>query len=322
MPENARGTLRVGVGDDAAILRPSPCKEWVITCDQFIEGIHFLREAHPPEVVGYKALARATSDLAAMGAKPEVFLLSAALPGGRVGSWLNKMLAGMGKAARQFGLSLAGGDTARVVQGGVALNLTVLGSIAVHDAILRRTARRGDAIFVTGRLGAAQLGLEMILRGWHKQRPWRRLLRAHYCPEIHIELGQWLARNRLASAMMDVSDGLSTDLQRMCLASGVGARLREEKLPCVAVPKELQRKGIDPLALALHGGEDYGLLFTVPHRFAARIPKSFRGAPLTRIGEIVSGRNVILRGLNGRETVLEPEGWDHFRNPPRGKKRR
>jgi thiamine-monophosphate kinase len=320
VPSLARGALLAGIGDDAAVIRPARGMDWVLTCDQFIEGVHFLANVHAPEVVGHKALARATSDIAAMGARPRFFLLSMTLPATRAGRWLDQMLAGMARAARQFGLTLAGGDTARPASssfaqrpaGSAALSITVLGEIKAGHAVLRSGARPGDTIFVTGRLGAAQLGLELVLRRMHRQRRWRSSLKPHYYPKIHIELGQWLARRRLVSAMMDLSDGLSTDLDRLCRASEAGARIDQAKIPCVAVPQPLRVK-LDPLALALHGGEDYGLLFTVPKRLVSRIPRKLFGTRITPIGEIVRGRGVELVAADGRAVMLEPRGWDHFR---------
>ena len=226
------------------------------------------------------------------------------------------MLNGMAKAARRFELRLAGGDTARTAlpDGGMALHLTVLGEVEAGRAVLRSGARPGDAIFVAGPLGAAQLGLELVLRGLHRERQWRRLLVPHYYPVIHIELGRWLAQRRLASAMMDLSDGLSTDLARLCRASGVGARLEQSSLPLIRVPKELQSRlgEWDSLTLGLHGGEDYGLLFTVPKRLVARIPRIFHGTRLTRIGGMVRGRGVKLVAADGKAAALEARGWDHF----------
>jgi thiamine-monophosphate kinase len=316
IPSSRRGLLPVGIGDDAAVVRPARGTEWVLTCDQFIEGVHFLDGVHPPDSVGFKALARATSDIAAMGARPRLFLLSLCLPASRTGRWLRRMLGGMARAARELGLTLVGGDTARgsTPKASTALSLTVLGEIKAGQAILRDGARPGDAIFVTGRLGAAQLGLELVLRRMHRQARFRRLLTAHYYPRIQVELGQWLVRRRLASAMMDLSDGLSTDLTRLCGASGVGALLNERQIPAVSVPKPLA-KIFDASTLALHGGEDYGLLFTVPRRLTARIPRSIGGTRITRIGEIVAARGVKISGTDGRVTALAPGGWDHFKNP-------
>jgi thiamine-monophosphate kinase len=321
IPSSAGGILRLAIGDDAAILRLRRGREWVVTCDQFIEDVHFVKALHPPEVVGYKALARATSDLAAMGAVPRVFLLSLALPASCAGVWLTAMTRGMARAAREFGLTLAGGDTARspAQNAAVALNLTVLGEIEAGRGVRRNSALPGDAIFVTGVLGAAQLGLEIVLRGWAGS--YRRLVSPHFYPKPCLEVGRWLLRRRIASAMMDLSDGLSTDLARLCRASGVGARLYESAIPSVAVPAALRAKRggrsgakvFDERELALHGGEDYGLLFTVRKRMVSRVPAAFHGTRITRIGETVSGGGVVLIGADGSTRPLVPGGWDHFR---------
>lgn len=314
IPSAGGGLLQMGIGDDAAVLRAPAGFDWVVTSDPFLEDVHFLAAAHPPEVVGYKALARASSDIAAMGAEPEIFLLSLAIPANRTGRWFDQMLAGMAHAAKRFGLRLAGGDTARSIgsRPKIALNITVMG-LARRGRFLRRSgARPGDVIFVSGRLGGAQLGLELILRGMHRQARWKRLLLPQFYPVPALELGRWLAQSGAASAAMDISDGLSSDLHRLCRASGAGARIYAEKLPCVELPRQLRALRLDALSMALHGGEDYGLLFTVPGRRAARIPKRFRGIELTHIGDIVRGDELTLVG-QGEERVLKPLGWDHFR---------
>ena len=303
--------LRIGIGDDAAVLRAGRRVEWVLTCDAFLENVHFLARAHPPDVVGFKALARATSDLAAMGAVPRFFLLSMALPASRTGEWLNGFLTGLARAARRFKLVLAGGDTAKHPM--VAISVTVLGEVKRGRAITRSGARPGDLLYVTGRLGSAQLGLELILRGMHREGRWRRLLRPHLYPQPRLNVGQWLARRRLASAMLDTSDGLSTDLRHLCRASGVGARLWADRIPMVRVPKGLRERGFNALELALHGGEDYELLFTVPRRLRRWVPRSRRATLITHIGEIVRRRDVVLVGPDGRDTALPARGWDHFR---------
>jgi len=304
--------LRIGIGDDAAVLRPPRGREWVLTCDAFLESVHFLAPVHPPRAVGYKALARATSDLAAMGAVPRLFLLSLALPSNRTGEWLDGFLVGMAQAARKFGLVLAGGDTAQNAT--VAVSVTVLGEVAPGRAVTRAGARPGDLLYVSGRLGAAQLGLELVLRGLYRERCWRPLLEPHFYPELRLRLGQWLARKRLASAMIDTSDGLSTDLGHLGEASGVGARVWADRIPPVRVPPTLREHGFDPLELALHGGEDYQLLFTVPRRLRKAIPSSHGGVPITQIGGITKGRAMILVGADGRAAPLAARGWDHFRS--------
>ena len=322
IPSAAHGALRLGIGDDAAIVRPGPGHEFVVTCDQFLENTHFVVPAYPAHAVGYKALARATSDLAAMGARPSVFLLSLALPASRSGAWLDMIIAGMGQAAQEFGLTLAGGDTARSLgpHAATTFSITVIGEIEAGRAVRRDGARRGDAIFVTGVLGAAQLGLTLLLDAARKKRAiasrWKSLLTPQLYPKPCIELGRWLARERLPSAMMDLSDGLSTDLSRLCRASGVGARLYDKAIPCAAVPEEVSRvfrKKVDPLELAFHGGEDYGLLFTVRSNRASRMPAVFRGVRITRIGEIVPGRGIVVVSRSGRLRRLASAGWDHFR---------
>jgi thiamine-monophosphate kinase len=290
-------------------------RDWVVTCDQFLEGAHFLADKHPPASVGYKALVRATSDVVAMAARPRFFLLSLALPAERTGTWLNQMLSGMARASELFGLRLAGGDTARSPgeRGSVALNLMVLGEALRGRAIGRAGARPGDGIFVTGVLGQAQLGLELLMRGMVGQRKYRRLLAPHCYPALPLAFALWLGRNHFPSAMMDISDGLSTDLTRLCRASGVGARIYANQLPVVAVPGLLpQISEFDPLSLALHGGEDYGLLFTVPKRMVSRIPKIFGRTPIMCIGEIVRGSGVSMVAPGGEVSSLIPGGWDHF----------
>jgi thiamine-monophosphate kinase len=302
--------LVVGLGDDACVLRASRGQEWVASCDAFLEDIHFIRRLHAPATVGYKALARATSDLAAMGAVPRCFLLGLALPARLTGGWLDGFVGGMARAARKFGMELAGGDTSRT--DAIAINITVFGEVRTGRAILRSGAHPGDRIFVTGHLGAAQLGLEIVLRGLSRRASLHRYLAPHLLPDPPIALGRWLARRELASATMDLSDGLSTDLDRLCRASGVGARIQEASLPAVRVPDSLRRRGIDALELARDGGEDYQLLFTVPARAAHRIPRQRDGVRITEIGEIIRGRGVSVISVDGASAPLLPRGWDHF----------
>jgi thiamine-monophosphate kinase len=314
------GILRLGVGDDAAILAPVADTEWVLSCDAFIEGVHFLAGSHPPDSVGYKSLVRAASDLAAMGATPRLFLLTLPLPAARTGKWLDEFLRGMGRAARGLGMILAGGDTTK--SAAVSISITVLGEVPRGKAVKRSGARPGDILYVSGRLGRAALGLELLKAarpGALRQviRSGASILRPHLYPRIRLELGAWLARHEIASAMMDISDGLSTDLARLCAASGAGARVFAERIPCVSIPPAaaglLRKRKLDPLRMALHGGEDYELLFTVPRRLLKRLRKSPGFAETTAIGEIELGQKVTLVGADGRSTRLDPAGWDPFR---------
>jgi thiamine-monophosphate kinase len=305
-----RRTGITGIGDDAAVLRPSPRSDWIISCDSSLEGVHFQPD-YPADSIGYKSLARAASDLAALGARPRHFLLALALPAEKTGKWLTHFASGMSRAAHEFHSFLIGGDTSRFPS--VSICITVLGESPIGLAIPRSGARPGDLICVTGKLGAAQLGLEIVLRGESRQPTLKKYLQPHFYPQIPVALGQALARQRIPSAMMDVSDGLSTDLSRLCAASGVGAQIRADALPAVQVPPALLARGIDPLALALHGGEDYGLLFTAPPKSAPPLRRLARYAHITQIGEITRTRKTVLIHRDGNSSPLPPRGWDPFR---------
>lgn len=314
--------LALGIGDDAAILISHSGRQWVISCDAFIERVHFLADVHPPDSVGYKALVRATSDLVAMGATPRLFLLTLAIPEGRTGRWLDELLRGMRRAARYLDMQLAGGDT--TTSGAVAISITVLGEIGSlgENALMRSGGRAGDRIYVSGTLGRAQIGLELTrrMRRTGKKGPVAKLaeraLQAHLYPSLRLRLGRWLARNSVASAMMDLSDGLSSDLARLCQASGVGARLWAERMPVSRpspqVSKLLPRR-FDALQAALHGGDDYELLFTVSRKNEAQLRKAPDSRELTCIGELTRDRGILLLDADKKPTALKPAGWDPFR---------
>lgn len=299
------GTLALTFGDDAALWKPSRGHETILTCDWFLEGSHFLRDKHPPDAVGWKCLARAVSDIAAMGGEPRCFLLSLALPEALAGSWLKAFLRGLLRASTTFGSPLAGGDTTRSDK--VLINIAVIGEVRKGRAILRSGARPGDAIYVSGTLGEADAGLQLLRQGRGFAQANNAAIRKHLYLVPRVALGQWLAENRLATAMMDLSDGLSMDLARLCAASRVGARVDADSLPVTALAK-----CADATGLALHGGDDYELLFTVNARKAAHVPAHFRGVPLTHIGEITSQKSVLVR-IDGRNRPLHSGGWDPFR---------
>jgi len=298
--------VRLGIGDDAALFAPRTGCETILSCDWFLEGTHFLRDKHPAEAVGWKSLGRAMSDLAAMGGTPRCFLLSMALPTELTGRWLTGFLGGIRGASEKFGCVAAGGDTTRRKE--ILINITVVGEVKKGRALLRSGARVGDELFVSGTLGEAELGLRQLRKKKGLARATNAALRKHLYPEPRIALGQWLAEKRLATAMMDLSDGLSTDLLRLCAASGVGAKVEAAALPCVG-----SRDRADGLALALHGGDDYELLFSVSEKQAKHVPKSYRGLALTRIGKIVAGKSIKLALGDSRERTLAPGGWDPFR---------
>jgi thiamine-monophosphate kinase len=226
----------------------------------------------------------------------------------------------MRRAARELGLTLIGGDTTRFPS--VAISITVIGEVAPGRAITRAGARPGDVLYVTGRLGRAKFGLEIIRNCTAKEvksaiRSQNWLLKQHLYPQIHVKFGEWLAKNQIASSMVDISDGLSTDLGHVCVASGLGARIWADRIPSVEIPasyaKFARKRKLDPLQMALHGGDDYELLFTVPRRLAKRLKSAPEFSDITPIGEIERGKQILLVDVTGRAKPLKPAGWDPFR---------
>jgi thiamine-monophosphate kinase len=310
--QTARQFIALGIGDDAALFCPKPGHETILTCDWFLEGTHFLREKHPPDSVGWKCLARAVSDIAAMGGAPRCFLLSLALPETHTGRWLDLFLGGLRRASRKFQCALAGGDTTR--RNEILINVTVVGEVRSASALLRSGARPDDILYVSGRLGEAELGLQIVRQSHGSASKKNPLTRKHLYPEPPLALAQWLVEKGLATAMMDLSDGLSSDLSRLCAASAVGALLEKEKIPQVRIPNVALRRGRDAMQLALHGGDDYELLFTILPQKAKLLPKTFRGVGLTAIGRITRDRELLVLQEDGRASQLLPRGWDPFRN--------
>ena len=314
------GQVHIGIGDDAALFRPTRGCEIILTCDWFLEGTHFLRDRHPADSVGWKCLARALSDIAAMGGAPRCFLLSLAIPKSLTGAWLGDFLRGLRRAAQRFDCVLAGGDTTKRDE--ILIDITVIGEVRKGRALRRDGARAGDLLYVSGRLGEGEHGLRWLRRQRAVAHRRDVRLQKHLYPEPRLALGAWLGEQRLATAAMDLSDGLSSDLPRLCAASGVGARVDAAKLPAVMLPPSTRRApkrrrvhngSGDALQLALHGGDDYELLFTVPKKKERQIPPSFRGIPLVSVGEITANRKIVLVGKESKPIILRSLGWDPFR---------
>ena len=283
------GGLALGIGDDCAIFRPrGTADDLLFTTDMLIEGVHFRRETHRPADVGWKALARGLSDIAAMGGEPRFCLLSLALPDWADTRWLNGFYDGLLELSAVAGAPLMGGDLAHGEQ--LTADIVVCGAVPRGRALRRDGARAGDSIYVSGSLGGSALGLAT-----GRGPAWKR----HKRPEPRLALGQFLRSRLAATAAMDLSDGLSLDLRRMCLASGLQAEIAE--------PPRYPRATLEQ---ALDGGEDYELLFTVPPR--KQPPRQFQGLSLTRIGTMREGRKGVVI-LNG--APLAPLGYDHFRKP-------
>ena len=304
--QSARRTsrLRTGIGDDCAVLRTPAGRDLLVTTDFSLEGVHFRREWHPPEVVGHRCLTRGLSDIAAMGGVPLAVFLSLALPDKLPQRWVDSFLKGLLKLADEFRIPLAGGDTAES-KAGILADIVVLGSVPRGKAVLRSGANAGDRIYVTGELGGAAAALHELFAG-RKARVSD--FPRHFHPVPRIAIGEFLRMKGLASAMIDLSDGLSTDLAHICEESGVGVEIIVSALPKAAIGKTgLQVK----LSDALDGGDDYELLFTAaPHK---RVPRRIHGVPISPIGRVIRGKRISVIDAKGVRSELKPQGWEHFR---------
>ncbi|HWB31731.1 MAG TPA: thiamine-phosphate kinase [Acidobacteriaceae bacterium] len=314
-PQPKSRSLLLGIGDDCAILRPPRGHDLLVTTDFSLEGRHFRRDLHPAQSVGHRALARGLSDLAAMGASPLAAFLSLALPAElpatRAGrAWITGFLAGFQALARACSVPLAGGDTSEAPSSHVLADIILLGS-APRDRALRRSAGRpGDILYVTGRLGGSAAELAGLssnsVRSRHRSGPADPNRSPHLYPQPRLAVGQALLRRRLATAAIDLSDGLSTDLAHLCQESSVGAEISEVSLPI----HPLAAFGEDPVSQALNGGEDYELLFAA--RPSTKIPHTIAGVAITRIGTLTGGQKIHITDARGRRRPLRPAGWEHF----------
>lgn len=318
--------ILTGIGDDCAVLRLLPTagrdrrsakrvseNDTLVTTDFTLEGIHFRRDWHTAESVGHRCLARGLSDIAAMGGEPVAAFLSLALPRAMPQNWVNRFTRSLLGLAEKYGVTLAGGDTAESPNR-ILADIVVVGAVPKGKAVLRSGARPGDRIYVSGALGGSAAALQQMLKN-PKRKVKRRLnpldYPRHFFPEPRIALGRILREKGLVSALIDTSDGLSTDLAHICEESGVGAEVQAEAIPRASVGKPVRE--VD-LQLALHGGEDYELLFTAPR--SKRIPSYIAGVPITMIGHVTRSKKIFLMnrseaGYFGIE--FKPRGWEHFR---------
>ena len=304
-----------GIGDDCAILRPRPGYQILVTTDFCIENVHFRRAWHPADSVGHRCLARGLSDIAAMGGTPLACFLSLGLPQNGLPQklpqkWTDNLLRGLHSLARRFHVQLAGGDISAA--GEILADIIVLGDVPAGKAIRRSGARAGDRIYVTGALGGSAAVLKQLFAG-------KKIKAAksnrHFYPQPRIAAGLWLQQRSLATSSIDLSDGLSVDLAHICQESGVSALIRAADIP-VARNSNLE--------LALHGGEDYELLFTASAR--ANVPRRIAGVAITEIGVILKRTNyssaIQILGHNGRVRPLAQGGWEHFRGQKNPSRRR
>jgi len=295
-----------GIGDDCAVLSIPKNHDTLVTTDFSLEGVHFRRDWHSPESVGHRCMARGLSDIAAMGGDPVAAFLSLALPAKIPQRWVDGFFDGLLTLAAEFKVPLAGGDISQSPVG-ILADIVVVGSIPTGEAILRSGAWSGDRIYVTGQLGESAAALAALRSG--------RKIRAadypnHFKPVPCVRVGQYLRRHGLASAMIDISDGLSTDLHHICEESGVGAEIREDAIPLA----NIGRAAAVDMSFALHGGEDYQLLFTA--RRGRAVPAAIGGTPITQVGVITKAKNILLVSANQRRSKLAPLGWEHFRKRP------
>lgn len=321
------GRAEIGIGDDAAVL--AAAENRVVTTDLLIEGVDFTR-AIPLGLVAAKSLAVNLSDLAAMGAISRSFVLSIGLPGDLTASF-HTFAAGLAEAARRWRVSLVGGDLS--ASRDLTICITAFGELPPARApLLRSGARAGDGLFISRPIGGAAAGLHLLQRGWSFDDAGRAVapgdlpaetgyaqkefaasaMRRHAAPEPEVELGPQLVAAG-ASACIDVSDGLSTDLHRICRASGCGATVEWARIPRFPDIEGLGFSlGVDPLRAVLHGGEELALLFT-SRRTESELSTELR-RPVYRIGRMTDGTGVTLE-KDERQSELRAEGWDHFAKP-------
>jgi thiamine-monophosphate kinase len=278
----------------------------LLTTDFSLEGVHFRREWHPPESVGHRCLARGLSDIAAMGGVPVAVFLSLAVPRKLPQMWVDRFFNGLLKLMKQSNVVLAGGDTSESADG-VLADIVVIGSIPQGKSILRSGARPGDRIYVSGQLGGSAATLDLLFSKPRKKlKP--TVFASHFFPTARIHVGRILRERSIPRAMIDISDGLSTDLSHICEESGTGAEIRIDALPRATIAK----CKVD-LEFALHGGEAYELLFTAKQR--TPVPAKIAGTPITCIGEITRGKELVLVSADQTRSELKIRGWQHFQQP-------
>lgn len=314
-----RSNVELGVGDDAALLVPSPDELLIATCDAQVEGRHFIRGIATPEEIGHKALAVNLSDIAAMGGRPLWALVSLLLPPALEVPILDGIYAGLRALAEAHGVAIVGGNVSST-SGPLVIDITLLGAVARDKALRRDGGRPGDAVLVTGSLGAAAAGLlALVTAPGLVSLPSGVLERARQAlvaPLPRLREGLALGQSGLVTAMLDISDGLASDLRHICERSGVGAILDAASVPIDAAAGIIANAyGREPLALALDGGEDYELLFTVSpeHIRDAVAAVGSVGGAAREIGRLTTpDMGIQLQRADGTVQTLEPEGWDHL----------
>ena len=309
----------VGIGDDAAVIKGLGGRDLIACCDLMVEGVHFRTEWSSPRLLGRKALAVNLSDVAAMGGVPKFAMISVALPHECSSEFIDELFAGVLELAEASGVSIIGGDTSGS-RDSLFIDLSVIGECESGRAVTRRGAKIGDTIYVSGSVGASALGLALLEDGYRlddlKDRPdpRRQAVLKHLSPDPQLKLGRAIGEARLATAMIDISDGLSTDLRHILDESDCGAVIHAGAIPIAKFVRSiaLTAPGIDPLRLALNGGEDYELLFTARPEDQQRVSEvsTVCGVEITAVGEIVGGGRLQLEREGSLEPV-PPAGYEH-----------
>ena len=304
-----------GIGDDCAVLRKNNSECFLVTTDTLVEGVHFDLAWHPPFLLGRKAAAVNLSDLAAMGGQPRFALLSLAFPGSAP-VWLDNFLVGFHEMLQKHDTHLIGGDTVKSFND-LSISVTIIGEAAGDVICYRSGAKPGDLVFVSGHLGDAAAGLALCQSGLSNEgsEQWQQLINAHLDPQPQVQLGRILAESGLVHAMMDISDGLATDLAHICTESGLGAEINKDVLPVSEQLKlAAEKTGSPVLDWVLKGGEDYQLLFTVSSDNEQELRKLLlekTGQEIFCIGKIIEGQGLFLSdGVNMEEISFQ--GYDHF----------
>lgn len=317
LPPPGEGVI-VGIGDDVAVLQ-SGGPYLLATCDIQVEGVHFLKEKITPHQLGRKVVAINVSDIAAMGGRPRYILISLVLPKETEVAWVDGLYEGMRAECARWGAEIVGGNMAHS-PGGIVVDLFLLGEVEPECLLRRSGARVGDRVLVTGTLGDSAAGLALLLQpetvcpDVHREF----LLNRHLSPQPRLREGQAIGRSGLATAAIDLSDGLSSDIGHICEMSHVGVRIWADALPISDAARAIaEAVGADPLEWALFGGEDYELLFTAPPDradiLAWRVQEE-TGTPVTVIGEITPPEDGLsLLRADGTRLPLRKGGWDHFR---------
>ncbi|HVF26936.1 MAG TPA: thiamine-phosphate kinase [Pyrinomonadaceae bacterium] len=316
--------------DDAAVMRTSAVHDILITADLLVEEIDFRRDWVSPRLIGHKALAVSLSDIAAMGAQSRWALLSVGVPREVWQShFLDEFYEGFFALADECGVTLIGGDVSRTPEK-IVVDSIVLGEAKRKRTVFRSGARDGDRIYVTGALGGAAAGLRLLESGARpstnferksRLNPTERLMLRQLRPDARVAWGRLLGEKKLATAMIDLSDGLSSDLAHLCRQSRVGSKIEAARIPVdpliargiTKVSDDSLSDPLNPLALGLHGGEDYELLFTVDPRKAARVPEEIDGVPATYIGDVTNDAGRIRLVEGERTRTLKPSGFNHFK---------